>query len=93
MNRAIVSGILFSSPRCVRAVKESLKDEQLKNEWKCLKCFVVGEATGKVLENELQLNYEGQFSGNLSNLLQDISQRAYQNITTLSSRSTYDKIC
>lgn len=67
-------GIVFNSPRCVRAVIESLNHEHLKDEWKSLKCFAVGEATGRLVENELHLNYEGQSSGNLSNLLQDIAR-------------------
>lgn len=67
------TGVIFNSPRCVRSVIECIKKTPLKGEWRNLKCFVVGEATGKLVKSELNLKYEGESSGNLCNLLQEIS--------------------
>lgn len=64
------NGIIFTTPRSVRAVKEAIGDESLRAEWKegHKLNYVVGEATFKAALNELGLECKGQDSGNATNL-------------------------
>ncbi|XP_014241578.1 uroporphyrinogen-III synthase [Cimex lectularius] len=57
----LYSGIIFSSPRCVEAVKMSINDASL---WTNHRAFVVGEKTAKDVYVQLGMIPEGQASGN-----------------------------
>lgn len=70
-------GIIVNSPRCARAIIESFKtlsDDELPTKWKSMKCFVVGNATGCLLSDNLSLTCEGSDCGNLSSLLAVIAK-------------------
>ncbi|KAF2900463.1 hypothetical protein ILUMI_05715 [Ignelater luminosus] len=64
------NGIIFTTPRSVRAVKEAIGNECLRSEWKDghKLNYVVGEATFNAALNELGLRCKGQESGNANNL-------------------------
>lgn len=60
------SGIIFSSPRCVNAVRLSIND--CGESWKFKQNFVVGEATFEAAKTELGLICRGSETGNANNL-------------------------
>lgn len=74
-------GIIVNSPRCARAITQSFKevsnDEKLLMKWKKLKCYVVGDATARLIADNLSFIYEGNDCGNLSNLLELIAKGKY----------------
>ena len=61
-------GIIFTSPRSVAAVKEALGDDSLKNGWKLLDNYSVGESTSSLAKSLLNLETKGEISGNASQL-------------------------
>ncbi|XP_073969932.1 uroporphyrinogen-III synthase-like isoform X2 [Rhodnius prolixus] len=63
------SGIIFSSPRCVKAVSMAADDI---TKWENHRIFVVGEKTGKLVETDLGLRTEGGSSGNAKALAEYI---------------------
>lgn len=60
------SGIVFSSPRCVNAVRLAMKECGAL--WKCKDNFAVGEATFEAAKRELGLVCRGSDTGNANNL-------------------------
>ncbi|KAI4461412.1 uroporphyrinogen iii synthase [Holotrichia oblita] len=64
------SGIIFSSPRCVTAVKLALEHENLSDNWKLKDNYVVGETTYKTALKQLNLNCLGKDTGNADVLSQ-----------------------
>lgn len=72
------SGIVFSSPRCVNAVKLALTNESLRNDWNIKDNYVVGEATHKAALEELNLNCLGKDTGN-ANILSQVMLEGWFN--------------
>ncbi|KRT83432.1 hypothetical protein AMK59_3563 [Oryctes borbonicus] len=64
------NGIVFSSPRCVNAVKLALDTRHLPVDWKSKSNYVVGEATYKAALKELDLDCLGRDTGNADVLSQ-----------------------
>uniref|UniRef100_A0A1B6KYP7 Uroporphyrinogen-III synthase n=1 Tax=Graphocephala atropunctata TaxID=36148 RepID=A0A1B6KYP7_9HEMI len=61
----LFSGIIFTSPRCVRAVINAVESaEQLDHRWRELQTYAVGEATARLVTENLKLNPEGSCAGN-----------------------------
>uniref|UniRef100_A0A1B6I713 Uroporphyrinogen-III synthase n=1 Tax=Homalodisca liturata TaxID=320908 RepID=A0A1B6I713_9HEMI len=61
----IYSGIIFTSPRCVRAVMNAIENaENLDHRWQELQTFAVGETTARLVNENLKLNPEGSCAGN-----------------------------
>lgn len=71
------SGIIFSSPRCVSAVHQSLAGKNIDKEWKSKQNFVVGETTGELALKLLDLNCSGAETGNANNLADKIINGSY----------------
>ncbi|KAK6621927.1 hypothetical protein RUM44_001734 [Polyplax serrata] len=69
------SGIIFSSPRCVKGVKLCIQNEDgsILEKWKNSKNYVVGEKTGKLAE-DLGLVVLGKEAGNGDDLADIISK-------------------
>lgn len=61
------SGIIFTTPRTVKAIS-GITNEHLNSEWKNKLNYAVGETTSKLALEELHLQCKGQESGNASNL-------------------------
>lgn len=71
------AGLIVSSSRCATALVESFKlmdDCTTLDRWKCLKCYVVGDTTGRVMRENLSFECEGNTAGNMSNLLEIIAK-------------------
>lgn len=64
------SGIIFSSPRCVIAIKLALEDKNLSDDWNLKDNYVVGETTYKTALQELSLKCLGKETGNADVLSQ-----------------------
>ncbi|RZF38056.1 hypothetical protein LSTR_LSTR006455 [Laodelphax striatellus] len=56
------SGIVFGSPRCVKAVANAV--DTLYKQWQSVPCFAVGEATSRLAKSLLGLNAQGAETGN-----------------------------
>jgi uroporphyrinogen-III synthase len=69
-----IAGIVFTSPRAVRAVACIKDARRLLGGWKKHPVFVVGEGTSKILKKELCLDGEGSNAGNSSALAEIILQ-------------------
>ncbi|XP_066999274.2 uroporphyrinogen-III synthase [Anabrus simplex] len=73
------SGIIFTSPRAVKAVALSLGTKSgLHTEWQERPAFVVGEGTQRALERELAVKGEGSHSGSAGDLADYILERTYE---------------
>ncbi|XP_071441540.1 uroporphyrinogen-III synthase-like isoform X2 [Hetaerina americana] len=69
------SGIIFTSPRAVKAVSLSLHEqESLLPEWHSSSIFVVGESTSRCLVDQLGLRSEGEESGSARELGDQIAK-------------------
>lgn len=62
------SGIVLSSPRCVKAVQLALETRELNRRWLGNENFVVGEATFAAARECLGLVCKGGETGNANNL-------------------------
>lgn len=63
------AGIIFTSPRCVEAVREAMQSKDLPGAWKMLHNYAVGEVTHNLaLASLQQLFTQGKQTGNASNL-------------------------
>lgn len=62
------SGIIFTTPRSVKALCEALNDKNLDSNWRLKYNYVVGETTYEHALNECGLNCKGQESGNAKKL-------------------------
>lgn len=62
------SGLIFISPRCVQAAVLISESENVMEKWKDKNNFVVGEATYKVVLDQLGLTCSGKNTGNALNL-------------------------
>lgn len=64
------SGIIFTSKRAVEAVTEIYKHLSVEchHSWSEKKIFVIGEATGRAVQQHLKLSHIGQESGNAQQL-------------------------
>lgn len=63
------SGIIFTSPRSVDAVKESLQDEKLPDGWKTLHNYCVGEVTNNLIRASFEdISLRGKETGNANHL-------------------------
>lgn len=69
-----ISGLVFTSPRAVRAVACIKDARRLLGGWKKHPVFVVGEGTSKIVKKELCLDGEGSNAGNSSALAEIILQ-------------------
>ena len=78
------SGIIFCSPRCVRAAKLSVGENGLGSGWNDKRNFVIGEATYRAVCDDLKLSCSGKESGNLENLSEYIIKG---NISAMKRRS------
>ncbi|PNF26751.1 Uroporphyrinogen-III synthase [Cryptotermes secundus] len=72
------SGLVFTSPRAVRAVACIKDARRLLGGWKKHPVFVVGEGTSKILQKELCLDGEGSNAGNSSALAEIILQNKFE---------------
>lgn len=73
-----ISGLVFTSPRAVRAVSCIKDAKHLLGAWKKRPVFVVGEGTSRILKKELCLDGEGSNAGNSSALAEIILQSELQ---------------
>lgn len=62
------AGIIFTSPRCVEAVRQSLQSNELPDVWKMLYNYSVGEVTHNLAQSSLHLFTQGKQTGNAKNL-------------------------
>lgn len=69
------SGLIFTSPRCVLALKKCLGNETLNSSWKSNDNYVVGCITYDSAWNDLKLNCKGKESGNATNLSEIINSK------------------
>lgn len=69
------SGIIFTSPRSVEAIKEALNNTIIPDDWKMLHNYCVGEVTHNLVWSTLnELNAKGKETGNASNLADYINE-------------------
>lgn len=66
------SGVIFSSPRCVQAVKLASEISNHLEQWKVKENFVVGGTTYKAALDKLAWSCSGENAGNARNLANDI---------------------
>ncbi|XP_022201979.2 uroporphyrinogen-III synthase isoform X3 [Nilaparvata lugens] len=57
------SAIVFSSPRCVKAVANAAADLPEADQWESVPCFAVGEATARLVKEMLAWNALGAETG------------------------------
>ncbi|CAH0394447.1 unnamed protein product [Bemisia tabaci] len=94
------SGIVFTSPRCVKAVSEALKLNHLPPGWESRKVFVVSEKTDQLVRSVLNFSSTvGASAGNeeslISVILEEIkpgSKPLLLPIGSLSSHKVHDKL-
>ncbi|XP_069674066.1 uroporphyrinogen-III synthase-like [Periplaneta americana] len=72
------SGLIFTSPRAVKAVACLTDASALLEVWRNHPTFVVGEGTANVLKNELNLCGQGSGAGNAGALADIILQNRYE---------------
>ncbi|XP_021922928.1 uroporphyrinogen-III synthase-like isoform X2 [Zootermopsis nevadensis] len=77
-NPSLFSGLVFTSPRAVRAVACIKDAKSLLGGWQNHPVFVVGEGTSNVLKKLLHLNGKGSTTGNASALADEIFQSKYE---------------
>lgn len=77
------SGLIFTSPRSITAVRDALGGQRLKDDWRTLENYSVGETSHDLISNHLQLNTKGQQSGNASNLADFMKTDLYNKTITL----------
>ncbi|XP_050437494.1 uroporphyrinogen-III synthase-like [Adelges cooleyi] len=63
------SGLVLTSPRCVRGVLKCLDNSKLNNNWHNKPIFVVGEATARLVTKELNQKPIGANTGNATALV------------------------
>ncbi|XP_050533136.1 uroporphyrinogen-III synthase [Daktulosphaira vitifoliae] len=68
------SGLVLTSPRCLRGVMKSLKNDKLDENWHQKPIFVVGETTSRLVVNELNQEPVGAYSGNAMSLIPILSK-------------------
>lgn len=71
------SGLIFTSPRGVKAVSHVPHVNDLITEWQKLAVFAVGEETSRIVKLELGLDAQGYDAGNASSLADIILQHKY----------------
>lgn len=65
----IVLGIVFTSPRCVKAVFNAVGTaDNLNSKWYEELIFAVGETTARHVKDKLRLDSDGSFAGNGASL-------------------------
>lgn len=67
-------GLVLTSPRCLRGVMKSLNNDKLDENWHHKPIFVVGEATSRLVINELNQEPIGACSGNAMSLIPILSK-------------------
>lgn len=77
------SGLIFTSPRSITAVRDALQGQRLKDDWKPLENYCVGETSYDLILRSLDLDTKGQQSGNASNLADFIKTDLYNKTITL----------
>uniref|UniRef100_A0A2M4AX44 Uroporphyrinogen-III synthase n=1 Tax=Anopheles triannulatus TaxID=58253 RepID=A0A2M4AX44_9DIPT len=77
------SGLIFTSPRSITAVRDALQGQKLKDDWKTLENYCVGETSRDLIQRTLDLDTKGQHSGNASNLADFIKTDLYNKTVTL----------
>lgn len=77
------SGLIFTSPRATTAVCDALERNRLKDDWKSLQNYSVGETSSDMIERKLKLATKGQHTGNASNLADFIKTDLYDKTVTL----------
>ncbi|XP_055639704.1 uroporphyrinogen-III synthase-like [Toxorhynchites rutilus septentrionalis] len=77
------SGLIFTSPRSITAVKDALQGQRLKDDWKTLENYCVGESSHDLIQRSLELNTKGQHSGTASNLADFMKTDLYNKTFTL----------
>ncbi|XP_053695616.1 uroporphyrinogen-III synthase [Sabethes cyaneus] len=77
------SGLIFTSPRSISAVRDALGGQRLKDDWKTLENYCVGETSHDLVLRTLELETKGQQSGNASNLADLMKTDLYNKTITL----------
>ncbi|XP_062552534.1 uroporphyrinogen-III synthase-like [Armigeres subalbatus] len=77
------SGLIFTSPRAITAVWDALEGNRLKDDWKPLENYSVGETSSDLIQRKLELTTKGQHSGNASNLADFIKTDLYDKTVTM----------
>nr|XP_040232482.2 uroporphyrinogen-III synthase-like [Anopheles coluzzii] len=78
------SGLIFTSPRSITAVRDALEGQRkLKDDWKTLDNYSVGETSRELIQRTLDLDTKGQHSGNASNLADFIKTDLYNKTITM----------
>ncbi|XP_058452977.1 uroporphyrinogen-III synthase-like [Malaya genurostris] len=77
------SGLIFTSPRSITAVRDALGGHRLKDDWKTLENYCVGEPSHDLILTSLELETKGQHSGNASNLADVMKTDLYNKTITL----------
>ncbi|KAG8226319.1 hypothetical protein J437_LFUL011432 [Ladona fulva] len=77
LNPLSYSGIIFTSPRSVKAVSLALENLSLPQAWTSLPTFVVGETTHQTVENSLGLHADGKECGSAKELAPVVSSREF----------------
>ncbi|XP_055595828.1 uroporphyrinogen-III synthase-like [Uranotaenia lowii] len=77
------SGLIFTSPRSITAVRDALKGQKLKDDWKTLANYCVGETSYDLILRSLDLDTKGQHSGNASNLADFMKTDLYNKTVTM----------
>jgi uroporphyrinogen-III synthase len=76
-----ISGLVFTSPRAIRAVACIKDARSLLGGWQNHPVFVVGEGTSNILKKVLHLNGKGSSAGNASALADEILESELQQTT------------
>ena len=61
-------GVIFTSPRGVKAVSHIQNVNDLMTEWQSLAVFAVGEETSRIIKLELGLDAQGHDAGSATSL-------------------------
>jgi uroporphyrinogen-III synthase len=77
------SGLIFTSPRSITAVRDALRGQRLKDDWKSMENYCVGETSHELVLSTLDLHTKGQYSGNASNLADFMKTELYNKTITL----------
>lgn len=77
------SGLIFTSPRSITAVRDALGGQRLKDDWRTLENYCVGDTSHDLILRTLELETKGQQSGNASNLADLMKTDLYNKTITL----------